>query len=450
MSGQKRKAPTNTPRLSPRPPRLIRKTGAYVAREQHLLDAQEATDLGSSKCSGILTGDGVIVSNPLDIAALMKVGSYGKGIFSRSVPCHGQLPLFKFPHRSDTVAERSPSSEDHSSRELSGPEMELLQKMSQYMETQKKRIHLHEEWKKEAEQIDESNILSSEQQNYESRVPELVMKKTTAMETESNLQLQAARPDTALMTSPNSTSPQQISTLMETDSREERGSTEMSGLVPAGPSLEEHYKLFKEKIDLLDKADSYKMFEYLQLGSEEAFYLSHKLNILNIISEDGGKNLNETELWECFRNKNFIPRYVAYCYYRERGWVPKSGLKFGVDFVLYKHGPVTHHSSYAVVVRMINGRNKSDEETTQEETSTVSTDHNVKACQTGLTWRDVIAFDRVSKSVVKDLIVCYVVNHHQLPWNETVKEFPSCLEKLSISEIFVKRWEPDKERLKFD
>ena len=41
-----------------------------------------------------------------------------------------------------------------------------------------------------------------------------------------------------------------------------------------------------------------------------------------------------TEMWETFssRQQTFIPNYIAYHYYRGKGWVPKTGLKFGSDF----------------------------------------------------------------------------------------------------------------------
>ena len=52
-------------------------------------------------------------------------------------------------------------------------------------------------------------------------------------------------------------------------------------------------------------------------------------------------------LWKecCKRDTNFIHKYVVYEHYHKKGWVPKSGAKFGV------HGPAYYHSSYGVVVR---------------------------------------------------------------------------------------------------
>jgi hypothetical protein len=46
-------------------------------------------------------------------------------------------------------------------------------------------------------------------------------------------------------------------------------------------------------------------------------------------------------------------RYAAYHHLRSMGWVPKSGVKFGVDFLAYRKGPEFYHSSYSVMVRAV-------------------------------------------------------------------------------------------------
>lgn len=44
----------------------------------------------------------------------------------------------------------------------------------------------------------------------------------------------------------------------------------------------------------------------------------------------------------------FLVNYVAYHHYRSLGWVVKGGIKFCVDFLLYKKGPVFHHAEYVL------------------------------------------------------------------------------------------------------
>ena len=40
----------------------------------------------------------------------------------------------------------------------------------------------------------------------------------------------------------------------------------------------------------------------------------------------------------------FLIHYAAYHYYRSHGWVVKGGIKFCVDYLLYKRGPVFQHA----------------------------------------------------------------------------------------------------------
>jgi hypothetical protein len=42
----------------------------------------------------------------------------------------------------------------------------------------------------------------------------------------------------------------------------------------------------------------------------------------------------------------FLINYVAYHHYRSLGWVVKGGIKFCVDYLLYKRGPVFSHAEW--------------------------------------------------------------------------------------------------------
>jgi hypothetical protein len=44
----------------------------------------------------------------------------------------------------------------------------------------------------------------------------------------------------------------------------------------------------------------------------------------------------------------FLINYVVYHHYRSLGWVVKGGIKFCVDYLLYKRGPVFHHAEYSI------------------------------------------------------------------------------------------------------
>lgn len=42
----------------------------------------------------------------------------------------------------------------------------------------------------------------------------------------------------------------------------------------------------------------------------------------------------------------FLVNYAVYHHYRSLGWVVRNGIKFCVDYLLYKRGPAFHHAEY--------------------------------------------------------------------------------------------------------
>ncbi|VDN45163.1 unnamed protein product [Gongylonema pulchrum] len=104
-------------------------------------------------------------------------------------------------------------------------------------------------------------------------------------------------------------------------------------------------------------ADNWKRFgpadESLRLGMEEALYLSSELGVLQIFSSDGHQKFDPNTVWKKFYHRygsQFMRRYVVYRFFRQQGWVVRSGLQYGADFILYCDGPEYHHSSAAVRV----------------------------------------------------------------------------------------------------
>lgn len=73
--------------------------------------------------------------------------------------------------------------------------------------------------------------------------------------------------------------------------------------------------------------------ETLHLTLEEAFFLSFGLGCLQVI-DLFGNCLSLDGMWQlfCKSQKDFIQKYVAYHYFRSKGWVVKPGIKFGGDF----------------------------------------------------------------------------------------------------------------------
>ncbi|KAI5642140.1 JAB1/Mov34/MPN/PAD-1 ubiquitin protease domain-containing protein [Phthorimaea operculella] len=121
-------------------------------------------------------------------------------------------------------------------------------------------------------------------------------------------------------------------------------------IVPNSDSEDDNYFANLKPKCCLNKI---KVQEKLMLSLQEAFFLQFALGCLQIISLDG-KSLNVQQSWDifCKTDKDYIPKYVVYHYYRSKGYVVKPGIKFGGDFLLYKEGPSIAHAEFIVVMKV--------------------------------------------------------------------------------------------------
>ncbi|KAF7965330.1 hypothetical protein HWV62_44476, partial [Athelia sp. TMB] len=108
--------------------------------------------------------------------------------------------------------------------------------------------------------------------------------------------------------------------------------------------------------------------EHLQITLPEAFFLLWNLDCLTVLNPSTNEPMHLEQIWTTFQSAQlsttltpsppapdrfdnpFLVNYVAYHHYRSLGWVVKGGIKFCVDFLLYKKGPVFHHAEFAIVV----------------------------------------------------------------------------------------------------
>ena len=354
-----------------------------------LLPAQ-GTDLSSGgKCSGTLHSEGVLVEQPEHISRLLQLGCYGKGTFSRSVPTHHCPPeltqLSKQSRRRNQTSSEAGVLSPSAAPGGNSHDFEWRVQLKRLEEEEVRRVELHSQWKMEKEEITKAMNPVTDKPKY---------------------------------------------SYLEQEKSFQEGGTEEDKPIE---SIEKAYHDFMERIKELRTTDPYPVKEHLQLSSEEATYLAMELNILQVFSPDGSPVTAET-LSTHFLSMNgrFIELYTAYRYYRSKGWVPKSGLKFGVDFLLYKEGPSFYHSTYAVVVTLIEQCVEADLESLR------------KPPTTGLTWREVVALNRVNEAAGKELIVCYVVKPLSLSQDQF--KLSTCLASLQVCEVLVKRWVPEKER----
>ena len=95
--------------------------------------------------------------------------------------------------------------------------------------------------------------------------------------------------------------------------------------------------------------------EYFSKPSElsliEACYLLEN-NVITIYDVKEKKDLNPKEFFEIAKkiHSKFEEKYIIYKDLREKKYIPRPGLKFGADFVVYKKGPGLEHSLFMVHV----------------------------------------------------------------------------------------------------
>ncbi|MCC7551014.1 MAG: tRNA-intron lyase [Methanobacterium sp.] len=91
--------------------------------------------------------------------------------------------------------------------------------------------------------------------------------------------------------------------------------------------------------------------EELQLSIMEAFFLQEKGKI-KIQDKKQEKVLSLDEMWELIQNKGLLYKYLVFRDLRNRGYIVKTGFKYGSEFRLYERGksPGDGHSDYVVKV----------------------------------------------------------------------------------------------------
>lgn len=198
--------------------------------------------------------------------------------------------------------------------------------------------------------------------------------------------------------------------------------------------------------------------ECLLLSHEEAFFLSYGLGCLTVMSSSplgpihsptdvsspsscapnaspssslSSAPLPLLQLWRRFLafDARFLSRYVAYHFYRSRGWVPRCGLKFGVDFLLYVTGPRAYHATFSVLVERVD-----------EELRRIGPLREASSSPTAAA-----GLSRVTEQVNKDLLLCYVVEPHDRD-STRVCDSPDCVRQFRVKEVLKKRWITDTER----
>lgn len=134
-----------------------------------------------------------------------------------------------------------------------------------------------------------------------------------------------------------------------------------------------------------------------------------------------------SETWTHFSRANprFVPLYATYHFLRARGWVPRMGVKYGVDFVVYKDGPALFHADYCVCVKWVNAQGTPLDAYSSRDVKQVTLQ--------GLL--------RMTHTVAKDLLNAYVVAPPGLDLST-----PQCVQKMTVRCQLVRRWEAGRGR----
>jgi hypothetical protein len=100
--------------------------------------------------------------------------------------------------------------------------------------------------------------------------------------------------------------------------------------------------------------------ERLALLPEEAFFLAAALGRLRVALAPPPdacdtalpRVLDAAALWRVLAQAapGFPARAAAYTALRGRGWVPRSGLRLGADYVVYRGGPTVRHAEAVVLL----------------------------------------------------------------------------------------------------
>ncbi|MDO8627828.1 MAG: tRNA-intron lyase [Candidatus Diapherotrites archaeon] len=106
------------------------------------------------------------------------------------------------------------------------------------------------------------------------------------------------------------------------------------------------------KSRLVERGFGEKKDSYLVLSLHEALYLLEKGKFEVHTAE--GKELNFEELAKVgAKEKNFHTKYIVFKDLRDRGFVTRTGFKFGFDFRVYPRGkkPGEEHTEWVIQVK---------------------------------------------------------------------------------------------------
>lgn len=204
-----------------------------------------------------------------------------------------------------------------------------------------------------------------------------------------------------------------------------------------------------------DAAELLEDLEHLQLTLPEAFFLIWALDCLTVLDPKSLEPMTLPDIWLAFQSAHlptyatllppltlppradnpFLINYVFHHHYRSLGWVVKNGIKFCVDYLLYKRGPVFHHAEFALVLIPVY-EDPDDAKTSPFDLQNVAP----------FSWQWLSTINRVNSQVQKTLILSYVTIPALSRLAPHMLQSPAYLTQYSIREIAVRRFIPARMR----
>eukprot|EP00877_Chromochloris_zofingiensis_P012453 jgi/Chrzof1/7461/Cz02g24250.t1 len=228
---------------------------------------------------------------------------------------------------------------------------------------------------------------------------------------------------------------------------------------------------------VLGLSRTHQLLKAVRLSPEEAFFLQHVLSCLVVMSADCGQQQNKQQeqqqqsdmhvdgmlsstqaagavqelssidLWLqcCAIHGSFPSSYAAYHHLRSKGWIPRPGIMYGVDCVLYQLHPSVVHSDFLVLVVPQHHQQCADNSTHtagEQPQPAAPQDHphqqQQQQQQIDLAWLDVQVAQRLARQVFKRLLLLYVM----LPPAQQLHA-PLCMQQTAVQEVIVRRWVPN-------
>ena len=176
----------------------------------------------------------------------------------------------------------------------------------------------------------------------------------------------------------------------------------------------------------LKNLDDFQGEKTVRLSLDEAFFIHYALGALDIYvldKEQGVLGLDTKSAWKhmAMSRPDFPLLYLCYHHFRSKGWIPRTGLQYGVDFVLYQKHPALAHSDYSITIQ-----------TPGMTSGTIA--------RPPLSWHDLQVTNRLTGQVGKRLILANI--HDPAPhagYNDH-----RCIDRVVISEYLVRRWVPER------